>query len=83
MNIDEVRAYYGIYQSQAKSHDYSIGRLLLSWRWGEELWDSITHKNECYTDYFRFSRVRSLTGLRCWQLICWRLVVTWAMVPKG
>ena len=81
MTQDEIRSYYGTFSSTAKSHNYTIGRLLLNWKWGEDCWDSITAKDECYTDYFRISRIRNLTGLKCWQLICWRLIVTWAIVP--
>lgn len=82
MTQDEVKSHYGMYPTTSKPRDFSIGRLLAQVRWGEESWDTLTAKNECQTDYLRFGRVRNLDGLECWQFVCWRLVVTWAVIPK-
>lgn len=77
MTHEELKEHYGIYKSAAKPHTFCIGNRLFMWQWGEACWDSINIKQECYTDYFRASKVRNIRGDCIYQLVLGRFLLTW------
>ena len=79
MTAEEAKLHYGIYASQNKPRAVQIGKLLIMAHWGDACWDTLTHKLECNTDWIRLGTVRNLDGIRAYQLVIWRLIVTWGI----
>lgn len=80
MTLDEAKAYYGIYANKNKPKSIQIGNLLVMAHWGDACWDTLTHKLECNTDWFRLGRVRNLDGICAYQLVIWHLILTWGII---
>ena len=80
MTADEAKVYYGIYASPNRSRSVQIGNFLIMLHWGDACWDTLTAKHECQTDWIRLGIVRNLHGLRAYQLVLWRMVLTWGFV---
>jgi len=77
MTHDDAKTHYGIYSSKGHPRAFQLGQYLFMFHWGDACWDTLTHKNECNTDFFAVRTVRNLDGLKAYQLVCWRLIVTW------
>lgn len=77
MTHEELKEHYGVYKSAAKPHTFQIGSTLFMWQWGQDYWDSINIKEECYTDYFRISKIRNVRGDQIRQLIVGRFLLSW------
>lgn len=80
MTPDEAKLHYGIYASTSAPRSLQIGRFLIMLHWGDACWDTLTHKLECNTDWIRLGTVRNLQGLRAYQLVLWRMTLTWAFI---
>lgn len=80
MTHDQAKTHFGIYPSDSKPRALQIGRLLIMSHWGDACWDTLTHKNECNTDFIAVRKIRNLDGLSAYQLVCWRLVLTWGLM---
>ncbi len=77
MTHQELKDYYGVFKSPAKPRTFQIGSTLFMCMWGSDYWDSINIKEECYTDYFRVSKIRNLHGQKIHQLIVGRFLLSW------
>lgn len=80
MTHDEAKTLFGIYPAKGTPRSLQLGPLLAMFHWGNACWDTLTHKNECNTDFFALRRVRNLDGISAYQIVCWRLIITWAIL---
>jgi len=74
---DEAKTHYGMYSSKNKPRSVWVGPYLVMAHWGNSCWDTLTHKNECNTDFFAVRRVRNLDGVKAFQIVAGRLILTW------
>ena len=74
MTEQELKAHYGIKPCPNKSHDFDIGRLLMSFTWAEDYWSYLVGKNE-QRPFIAFNRIKNPEGLKIYTIVVFKLLV--------
>lgn len=64
------------------AHNFQWGRLIGSWQWASDYWNTLTDDGTLQNNYIRIGTAEDQTDLKIYVLIVWKFALIFGFIPK-